>query len=130
VIVGHGFGDYLPAVDGDVAQVEAGPQGGFHIWIGARVKNLLRSGSITQIGAFLPGPALEVETQSVIFTLDPGEGGYCELHGLRVIVANDSESIGPLLGEPIDVEVMVQDPDGDVGFGVRHLVLSEDILGD
>jgi hypothetical protein len=37
VIVGHGFGDYLPSDDGDVAEVEAGPQGGFHILIGARV---------------------------------------------------------------------------------------------
>jgi hypothetical protein len=129
VIVGHGFGDYLPADDGDVAQVEAGPQGGFHIWIGARVKNLLRSGSITEITGSIPDASLDLEEQRLIFTLDPGEGGYCEVHGLRLIVANDSESIGPLLGLGVDVEVSVADPDGDLGVGVRHLVLSQDIIG-
>src|SRR5262249_13974729 len=32
VIVGQGQADYLPMMDGDTAQVEAGPQGGHHIW--------------------------------------------------------------------------------------------------
>ncbi len=54
VSVGEGQSDYLPTMDGDVAQVEAGPQGGHHVWIAIRMKGLLQSGSITAVTGHFP----------------------------------------------------------------------------
>jgi hypothetical protein len=127
VIVGHGQGDYLPTMDGDVAQVEAGPQGGHHIWVAARMKNLRQSGSITEVTGHFPDLNLDVGPFDVIFTFEPDEGGYCKLYGLRFQLDANTD-IQPLLGHPLDLEVKVTDPDNDVGEGTKSVVLSSDFI--
>lgn len=127
VIVGEGQGDYLPMMDGDVAQVEAGPQGGYHIWVAIRVKNLAQSGSITSVTGHFPDLGLDVGPFDVIFTFDTDEGGYCKLYGLRFQLDQEHD-IHTLLGHPLDVQVKVTDQDADVGIGKRSVVLSSDIL--
>jgi hypothetical protein len=127
VIVGEGQGDYLPLMDGDTAQVEAGPQGGYHIWVAIRVKNLAQSGSITEITGHFPDLGWDVGPFDVIFTFDPDEGGYCKLYGLRFQLDQEHD-IHTLLGHPLDVHVKVTDPEADVGEGTRSVVLSQDIL--
>lgn len=127
VHVGHGFSDYYAAPEMDVAQVEAGPQGGYHIWIGARVKNLLQSGSLTE----LSGEVLDTEVDGgrFVFTLEQDEGGYCKVYGMRLILADSYDLVAPMLGKEIDVLVSVEDADGDIGIGERRLTLSDDVLG-
>lgn len=127
VFVGEGQGDYLPTMDGDVAQVEAGPQGGHHIWVAARMKNLTQSGSITSVTGHFPDLGLDVGPFDVIFTFEPDEGGYCKLYGLRFQL-DQSADIATLLGHPLDVKVKVTDSQGDVGVGARSVVLSKDLL--
>ena len=70
-------------MDGVVAQVEAGPQGGHHIWVAVRMKGLLQSGSITSVTGHFPELDQDVGPFQVIFTFDQDEGGYCKLYGLR-----------------------------------------------
>ncbi|MFT3768025.1 MAG: hypothetical protein QM820_21455 [Minicystis sp.] len=127
VIVGEGQGDYLPTKDGDMAQVEAGPQGGHHIWVAIRTKNLAQSGSITSVTGHFPDLGYDVGPFDVIFTLEPDEGGYCKLYGLRFQL-DVSHDIDTLLGHPLDVKVQAKDPDADIGAGTRSVVLSSDIL--
>lgn len=127
VIVGEGQADYLPVMDGEVAQVEAGPQGGHHVWVAIRLKNLAQSGSITSVTGHFPDLNIDVGPFDVIFTFDPDEGGYCKLYGLRFQLDQDND-INTLLGHPLDVHVKVTDPEGDVGEGTRSVVLSQDIL--
>lgn len=127
VIVGEGQGDYLPTMDGDTAQVEAGPQGGYHIWVAIRMKNLAQSGSITEVTGHFPDLGYDVGPFDVIFTFDPDEGGYCKLYGLRFQL-DQQHDIQTLLGHPLDVHVKVTDPEMDVGEGTRSVVLSQDIL--
>lgn len=129
IVVGHGFGDYLVANDYDIAEVEAGPQGGFHIWIGARIKNIARSGSITTLAGSIPDAAVTLDESRLVFTLDRGDGGWCELHGLRLIIADSQDGILPLLGQRIMVTVTLLDPDGVEGFGERWLTLSDEVIG-
>jgi len=128
VTVGHGFSDYYAAPQLDVAQVEAGPQGGYHIWIGARVINLLQSGSLTELSASIEEEP--IDGHRLVFTLEQDEGGYCKLYGLRLVIADSSAEVQPLLGRAIDVTVLIEDADGDVGVGERRFTLSSDILGD
>ncbi len=61
----------------------------------------------------------------VIFTLDPDEGGFCKLAGLRFRLDGERK-IEELLGKVVEVEVTVTDPDGDAGTGRRAVTLSQD----
>lgn len=127
VLVGQGQGDYLPLDDLEEAQVEAGPQGGHHIWVAIRVKNLGQSGSITSIRGSVPELQYTIDPYRVIFTLDPDEGGFCTLAGLRFQI-DQTRDIHDLLGKLMDVEVAVKDHDGVTGIGKRTVKLSQTIL--
>ncbi len=127
VIVGQGQADYLPMMDGDTAQVEQGPQGGHHIWVAIRAKNLHQSGSITSITGHFPDLSIDVGPFNVIFTMEVDEGGYCKLYGLRFQLDEEND-IDTLLGHPLDVTVTVTDTDDSVGTGLRNVVLSQTYL--
>ncbi len=128
VIVGEGQADYLPTDDYDLAQVEAGPQGGHHIWVAARLKNLNRSGSVTTVGGEIPELGLSIAPLKVIFTFDPDDGGYCKLFGLRFQIDIGGQDVQSLLGLTMKVFVDIIDPSGDHGSGERWVTLSSDLL--
>ncbi|WP_437587588.1 hypothetical protein [Sorangium sp. So ce1000] len=127
VVVGEGQADYFPLEDLDEVQVEAGPQGGYHIFVAIRLKNLRRSGSLTVVNGFVPELGYAIEPLEVIFTLDPDEGGFCKLAGLRFRLDGERK-IEELLGKVVEIEVTVTDPDGDAGTGKRAMTLSQTIL--
>jgi hypothetical protein len=127
VIVGEGQADYIPLMDGDTDQVEAGPQGGHHVWVAIRTKNLRQSGSITAVTGHFPDLGVDVGPFNVIFTQEIDEGGYCKIYGLRFQL-DQQVNINTLLGHPLDITVAVTDPDGTVGTGTRSVVLSQTIL--
>ena len=127
VIVGEGQADYLPTMDGVVAQVEAGPQGGHHIWIAVRMKGLLQSGSITAVTGHFPELDQDIGPFQVIFTFDQDEGGYCKLYGLRFQL-DQTRPVDQVLGKTLDVQVKVTDKEGAVGIGKRSVVLSKQFI--
>lgn len=127
VTVGEGQSDYLPMQDLDVAQLEAGPQGGHHVWVAIRMKNLLQSGSITKVSGEVPELGLAIHPFQVIFTFDQDEGGFCKLYGLRFQVDQERD-VQDLLGKVVKIKVEVTDKDGDVGVGERTVTLSNTIL--
>jgi len=123
VIVGQGQADYLPMMNGDTDQVYQGPQGGHHVWVALRAKNLHQSGSITSITGHFPDLNIDVGPFNVIFTMEVDEGGYCKLYGLRFQV-DETVNIDTLLGHPLDMTVTVTDSDNAVGVGLLNVVLS------
>ncbi|AUX46705.1 hypothetical protein SOCE26_082140 [Sorangium cellulosum] len=127
VIVGEGQADYFPLDELDEVQVEAGPQGGYHIFVAIRLKNLRRSGSITAVSGAVPELDYTIDPLRTIFTFDQDEGGYCKLSGLRFRLDGERR-IEELLGKVVDVEVTVTDSEGDTGTGKRKVTLSETIL--
>jgi hypothetical protein len=127
VTIGEGQADYLPTMDGAEAQVEAGPQGGHHIWIAIRMKGLLQSGSITSVTGHFPELDQDIGPFQVIFTFDQDEGGYCKLYGLRFQL-DQTISVDQVLGKTLDVQVKVTDKDGAVGVGKRSVVLSKEFI--
>jgi hypothetical protein len=128
VVVGQGQSDYLAAMDYAPAQLEAGPQGGHHIWIAARIKNLRQSGSITEVGGEIPSIGLSITPLKVVFTMDVDEGGWCKLHGLRFQLDVDGNDINQTLGQELKVVITVTDSNGAVGSGERWFTLSSDII--
>lgn len=128
VIVGEGQSAYLPLDEGATVQVEAGPQGGYHVWLAVRVKNLKQSGTVTEVSGRIDELAYDVPPFSVVFTFDPDEGGYCKIYGLRFRLDDDAHPIEGLLGKALDLTVTMTDTDGDVGIGTRRVTLSNDVL--
>jgi len=124
VIVGQGQSDFLPLADLETVQVERGPQGGYHIWIAVRMKNLLRSGSRTVLTAVSPAVGTTISPFEVLFTYDPDEGGYCKLYGLRFQLDANGVDYLPLLGKELDVTATVTDRAADSGQGSRRVTLS------
>jgi hypothetical protein len=127
VIVGEGQDDYLPLANGAVDQVEQGPQGGHHVWVALRAKNLSQSGSITSVTGTFPDLGVDVGPFNVIFTMEIDEGGFCKLYGLRFQL-DQVVNIDTLLGHPLDMTVTVTDPEMDVGVGKLDVVLSQTYL--
>jgi hypothetical protein len=129
VTVGLGQADYYAASDYDLAEVEAGPQGGHHIWVAVRVKGIHQSGTITTVSGEVPSLALGVEPLRVVFTMDPDEGGYCKLSGLRFqLDAGEGIDIEPLLGREAKVTVTLTDVDGAIVSDDLWVTLSDYII--
>jgi hypothetical protein len=133
VVVGQGQSDFLPLDDCSApspvpAQVETGPQGGHHIWLAVRMKNLHQSGSITTVRGHFRDFPTDPSDMAVIFTFDPDEGGYCKLYGIRYQLDTNGVAIQQVLGKTIDVSIEVKDADGTTGVGKRCVVLSKDLI--
>jgi hypothetical protein len=119
VEVGTGVAAFQPLADGDLVDIAAGPQGGFHIWTAARVEALggdraqLRLSARNAQTDALVGPPSEVAA-----VMTQGTGNASEKSGLTNFV-DDPESIR---GVSVVLRVEVLAPDGRWGFDERVVV--------
>jgi hypothetical protein len=130
VIVGTGQTDYAPITPGQSLQAELGPQGGHHLWIALRMRNLKQSGTTTTVTAVQPGTSVSVPPSGFVFTFDKDEGGYCKLYGLRYQLDNGGIDYKQFLGKPLDVTVELRDTSGAVQAGVAHITVDPKVIGE
>jgi hypothetical protein len=128
VQIGTGQTGYVPLAAGQTLQAEAGPQGGHHIWIATRMKNMKQAGSTTQVSAVQPGTNTPIPPSSFAFTFDPDEGGYCKLYGLRYQLDNGGIDYIQFLGKPLDVTTTVTDSLGQVASSTAHIQVAPTLL--
>jgi hypothetical protein len=128
VIPGTGQTDYLPLVENQELALEKGPQGGHHIWIAARMKNLKQSGSTTTLTAVQPGTNVTAPPTSFVFTFDKDEGGFCKLWGLRYQLDTGGLDYKQFLGKPLDVKVEIADRAGLKGSATVRIRIASQIL--
>jgi hypothetical protein len=112
VQIGTGQIAYSLLAQGQVLQAEAGPQGGHHLWIAARSRNLSQQGSTTTVSAVQPGTGTKILPSTFAFPFDAAEGESCELYGLRYQLDNGGIDYTQFLGKPLDVTVTVNDASG------------------
>ena len=129
VIAGTGQSDFTPITDGQTLTPQLGPQGGHHLWIAVRMKNLKQSGSTTTVHAVQPGTNVAIPPSAFIFTFDQDEGGYCKLYGLRYQLDNGGIDYHQFLGKPLDVSIDVMDTTGAHATGVAHIDVDSTVLG-
>ncbi len=110
--VGTGQAYYLPLTPNQTLQAEAGPQGGHHIWIATRMKNMRQAGSLTKIAGVQPDTGTKIPATTLAFTYQPDEGDFCKLYGIRYQLDNEGIDYKQFLGKPLDVIVTVTDPSG------------------
>lgn len=128
VILGEGQSNFFPVEPGQVLQVEAGPQGGYHVWIASRIRNLKQGGSITEVTGSFVARDYSPPPLSIVFSFDPDEGDYCKIYGLRFRLDDPEHPIETLLGEELDLTVTITDSDGDVGTDTARVRLSDTFL--
>lgn len=126
--IGTGQSYYLPFTKGQVLQAEAGPQGGHHIWIATRMKNVKQAGSITKISGRQPETGLSIPPTSLAFTYSPDEGGYCKLFGIRYQLDNEGIDYKPFLGKPLDVTVTVTDSAGATATATSRVQIAPTLV--
>ncbi len=110
--IGTGQSYYLPLTKSQILQAEAGPQGGHHIWIATRMRNMKQAGSTTKIVGVQPETGVTIPPTTLAFTYSPDEGGYCKLYGIRYQLDNEGIDYKQFLGKPLDVTVTVIDAAG------------------
>jgi len=132
VILGTGQTDYAALADGQVLQLEKGPQGGHHIWIAARMKNLRQAGSTTTITSSIEGDPVPVPPVSFVFSFDRDEGAYCKIWGLRYQVdagaADLRTAYKRFLGKRLSVTVEVADSTGAKASSTRVVQIADRLL--
>jgi hypothetical protein len=126
--VGTGQSYYVPLQPMQVLQAEAGPQGGHHIWIATRMKNLKQAGTLTKITGLQPGTNVPIPPTTLAFTYAPDEGNYCKLYGIRYQLDNEGIDYKQFLGKPLDVTVTVTDPAGTTATATTHVQIAPTLL--
>jgi hypothetical protein len=125
VQVGEGQTAYLPLTSGESVQMEQGPQGGHHIWIAVRQKNIKQQGSTITITSVQPaadgGAPLAGPKMAFVFTFQADEGGFCALSGLRYQLDIDGTDYHLFLGKQLDVTVTIADQAGNTGTGTASV---------
>ncbi|WP_437654125.1 hypothetical protein [Sorangium sp. So ce1182] len=123
VVIGQGDRAFAPLGDGEVMPIEAGPQGGHHVWLALRVEGLRQVGSRLTVGGHFPELAFELPPFTSQVTLRRAGDAGCEIYGIRFQV-DRGLSVESVRGRALDVEIVLEDPDGDVATAARRIVIA------
>ncbi|MBL0196282.1 MAG: hypothetical protein IPQ09_19060 [Myxococcales bacterium] len=131
IAIGKGQTDYSSLAPNETLKMELGPQGGHHIWIAVRLRNLKQAGSRTALSAVQPTTGLKATPTAFVFTLDTDEGGYCKLYGLRFQLDAGGDlgtAYKAFLGKPLDVTVEVTDVAGRTATATQRVNIADKLL--
>lgn len=123
VEIGKGESAFAPLDEGEVVAIEAGPQGGYHVWLALRVNGLRQQGSRLTVKGDFPDPAYTLPPFTSQITLRKATEGQCEIHGVRFQV-DRGISVDAVRGQALDIEVVLEDPDGDSATAKKHVVIA------
>lgn len=132
VAIGQGQTDYGTLAEGATMQLEKGPQGGHHLWIAARMRNLRQSGTTAMISSKIVGETDAVPPAAFVFTFDRDEGGYCKLYGLRYqldVGASDlTKAYKRFLGKTMEITIQLTDSTKATATSTRTVKIADKIL--
>jgi hypothetical protein len=123
VTVGTGESDFRALAAGETLTPVCGPQGGTHIWISARMKNLKQLDSITTVSATQPGTGKELPASAFVYSYAK-DGDACALTGLRLQFGAGGQGWQDFLGKPLDVKVEVAEQGGAKASAVAHVTVA------
>lgn len=123
VVIGQGESEFAPLQDSEVVSIEAGPQGGHHVWLALRVSGLRQMGSHLKVGGHFPELAYELPPFTSGVTLRKAGKDYCEIYGVRFQV-DQGLSVEAVRGRTLDIEVALEDPNGDVATAMKRVAIA------
>jgi hypothetical protein len=124
VTVGQGESSFSALSPGAPVIMHAGPQGGHHVWLALRARNLHRAGSITTLEARRSDSGEALCSVKVPLDFAPSEAGSCDLAGIRCVVGQGIDGASKLAGQEASVSVKVVDSTGNVGLGQQQITLA------
>ncbi len=123
VTIGQGIETFTPISQGDKLAMFLGNQGGYHVWLALRMKNLHRTGSKTTILVSRPDTGEELCGATLPRDFSPSAAGACDLTGIQCIVSYDVLGGQTLQGKTVLVSAKVVDITGDVAFATKEVLL-------
>ena len=124
--IGKGRYAFAPLEEGETVTLEAGPQGGYHVWLALRVDGFRQLGSLVEVKGTLNTLEHEVPAFASTVTFHRA-GDECEIYGLRFRVDHEL-LVEQLLSQPLTIEVTVTDATGAVATSARDVVLSDSVV--
>jgi hypothetical protein len=121
--VGQGVDHFEPLEEGDLLVMHSGSQGGFHVWVALRARDLHREGSTTTVDIRRADTGEELCGAEIPWDFTPSEGGACDLWGIRCVVSFDIAGASQLHGKEAIVSAKAVDLLGNVAFAERTVVL-------
>jgi hypothetical protein len=123
LLIGTGQTGYAPLAQDEAIRAQPGPQGGHHLWIALRMKQLKRDGTVITITSQQPG-GLAGPTSSFVFSLDQDDGGYCRLYGLRYQI-DTQNPMSAFQGKPLEITASAKDASSQTKTTTLRIKVSE-----
>ncbi|WP_438041556.1 hypothetical protein [Sorangium sp. So ce128] len=123
VVIGQGRDAFASLEHGEVVPIEAGPQGGHHVWLALRVTGIRQMGSRLTVEGYFPELEFELLPFTAQITLHKAGEGGCEIDGVRFQV-DRGLPVEAVRGQALDIEITLEDPNGDVGTAAQRVVIS------
>jgi hypothetical protein len=123
VVLGQGESAFAPLENSEVVPIEAGTQGGHHVWLALRVTGLRQMGSRLTVRGYFPDLAFELLPSASHVTLRKAGEKHCEIYGIRFQV-DQGLSVETVRGRVLDIEIVLEDPNGDVATAMKRVVIA------
>lgn len=123
IVPGKGQSSFKVLEYGEVLPIEPGPQGGHHVWLALHARGLRQMGSQLTAGGSFPDLGVDLPVVRTVVTLRRAGEGLCEVHGIRLQVDHGLD-IEAVKGQPLDVALSLEDPDGDVATAATRIVIA------
>lgn len=123
VELGAGRASYAALASGEMLAVEAGPQGGHHVWLALRTQGLATETSFITVTGQVEAIAASVGPFETHFELQPADGAWCEVSGIRFQI-DQQRPVADFAGQTMRITVRVHDVDGAEATDARDAVLT------
>jgi hypothetical protein len=123
IVIGKGESAFTPLEKNEVVAIEAGPQGGHHVWLALRVTGLRQMGSILTVEGTFPELSYELLPFTSHVTLRKTAESHCEIYGVRFQV-DRGIPVAEVRGRALDIDIALKDPNGDVATAMKRVVIA------
>lgn len=128
LLLSAGFTSFVPIDDGQVVDLVAGPQGGHHVWIALRMRNLRQVSMVTLTGY---APGLHLDVGPLMYNVTFGEDpllGRCWANYLTFPV-DFAVDYKQFLGQELQIKAQVSDSDGATAEESAVVNISNTVIG-
>lgn len=120
--LGKGSSELKPIEDLETIPVVQGPQGGYHIWIAARMKNL-RQQPLIELTADFEDPTVDHNAGFVQFFVEDYAQGDCVVTGMPFLLAGPNPA--DILGKTAILTATITDDDGDSATASKTITIAD-----
>jgi hypothetical protein len=123
LVIGQGESAFAALEESEIVPIEAGPQGGHHVWLALRAAGLRQLGSHLTVSGYFPELAFDLYPFTSLINLRKAGEGQCEIYGVRFQV-DWGLQVDAVRGQALDLEVTLKDPNRDAATATKRVVIA------